>query len=287
MRATLKYAIGIEYLIIGMAATNEVQRLPEEGEIVIATVREVTGHGAYVTLDEYNGMTGFLHISEIATGWIRNIERYVRPKQKAVLKVIRVNKARGEVDTSLKQVSGEERKSKVIEVKKNEKAAAFMEFIKAKLKLTDQQVGELEDKILQKYDYVYDAFEAVARKGIDAVQNIELSPDIKTAIEEESNKIQIPQVEVRGLMEISSKEPDGIEVIKSTLASAEGGKGATRTSVTYVGAPRYRIIVTAENFKLAEKAMNNAVEKIRTAIEKRRGNFKFEREESKKSHQQG
>lgn len=270
-----------------MAATNEVQRLPDEGEIVIATVREVTGHGAYVTLDEYSGMTGFLHISEIATGWIRNIERYVRPKQKAVLKVIRVNKTRGEVDTSLKQVSGEERKSKLIEVKKNEKASAFMDFIKAKLKLTDQQVSEIEEKILQKYDYVYDAFEAVARKGIDAIQNIELLPEVKSAVEEESGKIQIPQVEVRGLMEISSREPDGIEVIKGALASTEGGKGATHTTVTYVGAPRYRIIVTAENFKLAEKAMNNAVEKIRTGLEKRRGSFKFDREESKKSHQPG
>ena len=86
-----------------MTVTNEIQRLPEEGEIIIATVRQVTGHGTYVTLDEYNNMTGFLHISKIATGWIRNIERYVRPKQKAVLKVISVNRVRGEVDTSLKQ----------------------------------------------------------------------------------------------------------------------------------------------------------------------------------------
>ena len=85
-----------------MSAAEATQRLPEDGEIVIATVREVTGHGAYVALDEYNNMTGFLHISEIATGWIRNIERYVRPKQKLVLKVMRVNKTRGKVDTSLK-----------------------------------------------------------------------------------------------------------------------------------------------------------------------------------------
>jgi translation initiation factor 2 subunit 1 len=269
-----------------MSATDEVQRLPEEGEIVIATVREVMGHGAYVTLDEYKAMTGFLHISEIATGWIRNIERYVRPKQKAVLKVIRVNRSRGEVDTSLKQVSGEERKSKLIEVKKNEKATAFMDFIKGKLKLTEQQVGEIEEKIMQKYDFVYDAFEAVARKGPDAIENLELAPEIKSAIGEESNKIQIPQVEVRGIIEISSKRPDGVEIIKNTLTSAESSKGAARASVTYVGAPRYRIVVTAENFKVAEKTMNNAVEKIRSSIEKHHGTFNFAREESKKSHQQ-
>jgi translation initiation factor 2 subunit 1 len=268
-----------------LSATNEVQRLPEEGEIVIATVREVTGHGAYVTLDEYNGMTGFLHISEIATGWIRNIERYVRPKQKAVLKVIRVNKTRGEVDTSLKQVSGEERKSKLIEVKKNEKAAAFMEFIKSRLNLSDQQVNEIEEKILQKFDFVYDAFEEIARKGPDAIKNIEFAPEIKQAIVEESEKIQVPQVEVRGVLDISSKKPDGIDIIRSTLASVESVKGSTATSVTYIGAPRYRIVVAAENFKAAEKTMNNAVEKIRTAIEKQHGSFNFVREESKKSHQ--
>ena len=239
-----------------------------------------------MTLDEYNAMTGFLHISEIATGWIRNIERYVRPKQKAVLKVIRVNKTRGEVDTSLKQVSGEERKSKLIEVKKNEKAAAFMEFIKARIKLSDQQVNEIEEKILQKYDFVYDAFEEIARKGPDAIKNIELTPEVKQEIVNESEKIQVPQVEVRGVLEVSSKKPDGIDIIRNTLAGVESVKGSTATSVTYVGAPRYRIVVAAENFKVAEKTMNNAIDKIRVALEKQHGSFSFIREESKKSHQQ-
>ena len=112
------YPLLREYRNYKMTAADEIQRLPEEGEIIIVTIRQVTGHGALVTLDEYNNVTGFHHISKIATGWIRKIERYVRPKRKAVLKVIRVNKVRGEVDTSLKQLSAEKRKSKLIEVKK-------------------------------------------------------------------------------------------------------------------------------------------------------------------------
>ncbi len=272
------------YVNYSMTTADEIQSLPEEGEVVIATVRQVTGHGAYVTLDEYSEMTGFLHISEIATGWIRNIERYVRPKQKAVLKVIRVNKVRGEVDTSLKQVSGEERKSKLIGVKKSDKAATFLDYIKSKLKLTDEQVQEIEDKLLQKYDYVYDAFEAVSGKGVDAIQNIELSQELKTAIEEASKRIPIPLMEISGIMEIILKKPDGIEIIKNTLANAERNKGGASSTITYIGAPRYRIVVKAENFKIAEKFLNNSIEKSRVNIEKQHGTFNFVRLDSRKSH---
>jgi translation initiation factor 2 subunit 1 len=266
-----------------MTATDEIQRLPEEGEIIIATVRQVTGHGVYVTLDEYNNMTGFLHISEIATGWIRNIERYVRPKLKAVLKIIRVNKVRGEVDTSLKHVSGEERKSKLIEVKKSDKANVFLNFINSKLNLSDKNIQEMEDRMLQKYGYVYDAFEAVSRKGLDAIQNIELSSEIKNAIEDASKPIPIPLVEISGIMDITSKKPEGIEVIKNTLANAEGNKGGASTTITYIGPPRYRVVGNAENFKVAKRLMNNTIEKTRDNIEKQHGIFNFVHQHSKKS----
>ncbi len=57
--------------------------------------------------------------------------------------MIRVNRARSEVDLSLKQVSGEEKKSKIIEVKKNEKANVFMKIIQDKTHLSSEQIKEI------------------------------------------------------------------------------------------------------------------------------------------------
>ena len=55
--------------------STETIATPEEGELVVATIKTVKQNGAYVDLDEYQGIEGFIFIGEIASGWVKNISR--------------------------------------------------------------------------------------------------------------------------------------------------------------------------------------------------------------------
>ena len=142
--------------------SSEQQELPETGEIVIATITKISDHGAYVTLDEYNRIQGFLHVSEIAPGWVRKVSKYLKEGEKKVLLVKKVETGRKEIDLSLKQISKDQRKKKLLDVKRFEKEHGILENIKEKSKLTGEQIEELEDKLLSKYDSVYDAMLNIA-----------------------------------------------------------------------------------------------------------------------------
>ena len=109
--------------------TTEVHELPEVGEIVVATITRVGDHGAYATLDEYNNIQGFLHASEIAHGWVRNINKFVKEGEKKVLLVKKIREGRQEIDFSLKQVSRDQQKKKLLDVKRFEKGKGIMKNI--------------------------------------------------------------------------------------------------------------------------------------------------------------
>jgi translation initiation factor 2 subunit 1 len=149
--------------------------------------------------------------------------------------------------------------------------------------MSDEKIIELQDLVLQKFDYLYDMFEAVAFKGIDSIKSLDISEEVRSAIADESKKIQIPSVEIRGVIELNINEPHGVEMIKNVLSSAELDKNNTSIEISYIAAPRYRIIAKAENYKIAEKVLNNAVEKISNSVGKKVGLFNFIREDSKKN----
>ena len=264
--------------------TTEVQELPEVGEIVVATVTKIMDQGAYVSLDEYNNIQGFLHISEIATGWIRHVEKFVKVGEKKVLLVKRVSLARSEIDLSLKQVSSDQKKKKLLELKRNEKEQVLVESLKTKANLSQTEIEKLDEVIIDKFGSVYDAFSEIASKGIGVLDGINLSKKVLSVIEEISSKIQVPHVEIRGILELTCTKPNGIEIIKNALLDAIEKKDAV-IEITYIGAPKYRLSISAQNFKIAEKALKPVLSLIQTAIEKNGGTYKFTREESKKTRE--
>ncbi len=257
--------------------------MPEQGEIILATITKVMDHGAYVTLDEYDGIQGFLHISEIAPGWIRSINRFVKEKEKKVLLVKKVNFHRKDIDLSLKQVSKDQKKQKLKEVKKFEKGKTLLQNVQEKANLTDVEIEKLEDSIYSKFDSIYDAFISIGRNRMESVAELKIPAKTSKVIEDICSKIKLPSVEIRGIMEITNSKPNGVDIIKKVLLDALAKD--TTVDITYLGAPKYRLSITSEDFKSAEKLLKPIIEDVERSIQKKKGSFKFTREESKKTRE--
>ena len=263
--------------------TAEIHELPEIGEIVIVTITKIGDHGAYVSLDEYNNIQGFLHVSEIAPGWVRNIHKYVKEGEKKVALVKKVREGREEIDLSLKQISKDQQKKKLLDVKRFEKGKGIIKNVQEKAGLSSKEAEKLEDKLFSKYDSVYDAVVDIATNGIDAINDLKLVKKTADVFQEVSSKIKLPSVEINGILEITDHSSNGVENIREKLQSLEKKGQNGQVEILYIGAPKYRISVTAPDFKSAERTIKPILEDIQKNIEKNKGSFKFTRGESRKT----
>ena len=103
------------------------QEWPDEGELIVGTVYKVLNYGAFAKLEEYQGKEAFIHISEVSSGWVKNIRDHVRENQKIVCRVLRVNPKKGHVDASLKRIREDQRTKKIQHWKIEQKAEKFLE----------------------------------------------------------------------------------------------------------------------------------------------------------------
>ena len=100
---------------------------------------------------------------------------------------------------------------------------------------------------------------------------VKLTKKTVSSIEEVCSKIKLPSVEIRGIMEITNNKSDGVEIIKKTLLDVI--KKDSTIDITYLGAPKYRLSITSEDFKSAEKLLKPIVEETENNITKKAGNF--------------
>src|SRR5947199_9341604 len=104
-------------------------------------------YGTNFKLDEYGGIEGLVHISENSTTWVRNFRDHARACQKLVLKVLRVNPQRNQIDLSLRRVTGREKSEKMLEWKKERKAEAILKSAAEKMKRPEEDAEAIKNTI--------------------------------------------------------------------------------------------------------------------------------------------
>jgi translation initiation factor 2 subunit 1 len=136
-----------------------------------------------------------------------------------------------------------------------------------------------EDAILEEYDDLYGALEDLVTKGAKAFEGLNLPAEYVATLEQVAKeKITLPTVNIKGVIEARSTSPNGIDIIKEALGAAEKVKsGCAEVKITYLSASKYMITITAENYKVAEKALEAALNKAKSILQKNNAFFSFKR----------
>jgi translation initiation factor 2 subunit 1 len=250
---------------------------PEEGELVVGTVTSIRNFGAFVTLDEYANREAFIHLSEVATGWVKYIRDHIREGQKIVARVLRIDSAKNQVDLSLKRINDHQRREKIQSWKNEQKAVRLLNLVAAGLKITPEEThSTFAETLIERYGSLFGAFEVAAADPKRFQKEGGKAAWVTAFLKVAQENIVPPHVTIRGTLEITDSSPAGVENVRAALEVAEA-VDAEAVTVVYVGAPRYRIQVAGTQYKQAEETMKHATEAAIASIKAAGGQGSFAR----------
>src|SRR3989344_388629 len=243
--------------------------LPELNEYVVCKVTKILDYGIFADLVEYQGYSGFVHISQVASGWIKNIRNFAKENEVRVAKVLHVDEEKKQIDLSFTKVSSSDERARLDTWKKIKRAQKLVEIIAKEKNSTMEEAWKcVALPLLEKFDSLHDAFQAIALNPQEASKPIQ-KEWLKPAVDVISKKIEIPTRTIQGVIALSSSAPNGIELIKDALNSAQNSTKDAEISIYYAGSGKYVIRVSSFDYKVAERVLKfvagNAIESIKAS----------------------
>ena len=253
---------------------------PDEGDLVVCSVKSVKENGAYLDLDGYPGREGFVFIGEIATGWVRNIRAHVREGQRIVAKVIGIKRDRDSITLSIKSVSEERRRGALQSWKNEQRAIQIMKVAADRINWKKEDLSTISEEMKEAFGSLYGALEECAINE-SALEDAGFEGKWMAIVTELAiENIVPPFVEIRGQFEIKVWGQEGVEAIKLALKAAEKcADGLEEVILTchYDGAPNYRVDIKAPDYPSAESIWEDAQEAAKKQIETVEGSIVIER----------
>ena len=253
---------------------------PESGELVVGRVDEIEDFGVFVDLLEYEDKRGLCHVSEVASGWIKNVRDHVSPDQRVVAKVLDVDQDAQQIDLSLKDVNDHQRKETIQDWKNEQKADNWMEI--AFGDLSDDEFGRIANTLVAAFGSLYEGFEQAAIHGHEVLEDVDLTDQqVDALVVTARENVSVPYVTVTGYVDLECPGSAGVDVVREALQAAEGNGGVpeeVELGVTYVGAPEYRIEVQAPDYKVAESQLEASADRAGAVVTDHGGTADYHRE---------
>lgn len=249
---------------------------PEVGEIVIGKIVKVLDYGVFMDLIEYEGLQGFVHISNVSSSWIKNIRNFVKEGQIRAGKVSNVDPAKNQVDVSLTKVSSNQQRSKIEEYKQLKRTQKLIELLAKNIKEDPENAwDEIAEPLLEKYDTLYDAFQKILIEGESAAEVVP-KKWVKPLMELVEKNFEMPSKSVKGKIFITIPGSNGVDPLKESLLAGQK-KGGKKIEIIYDGSGNYSLKATSIDYKSAEKILKGVSDEITSVAEKKGGKVEFEK----------
>ena len=136
-------------------------------------------------------------------------------------------------------------------------------------------------KLVKAYGGLYEALEAASKKGVEALTEAGMTGRAAEVIASVAkDKIIVKGVTIQGVFEAMAMSNSGVMDIKEAFMKAEEAAQEYDATVKIytLGAPKYRIELTAEDYKKAEQALDQVVKSTQKAWTGFEGSVSFTRE---------
>ncbi len=243
--------------------------LPEKNEYVIAKVKKIEPAAAICDLLEYD-VEAIIPFNEVAKGRIKDIRDHLREGQIVVGKVIIVNPASKTVYISLRKADERLKKAKLNEYKLEQTADKVLQLLAKKLNVPIEEVYEKVAKpILEKEKLLYYVFLRAVKEGKQVLEEYNIPKEwIDPLYEVIRERIQPPKYEIKGIIELYTIAPNGVELIREGFRKAKEilRKENLEFSIKYQGAGRYYLKAEGLDGKKLEKAVEEVIKVLEETI---------------------
>lgn len=246
------------------------QGYPDNNELVVCKIRKIYPNSASAELIEYR-RNGMIHVSEVASRWVKNIREFIKEGEYVICKVMRIDN--DTIELSLKRVRQVEATSRLNEFKRERKAEKLLEIAAKQIgKTLDDAYKEVGYLLQEEIGSLSKSFE-VAVKNPELLRSKGVSKEWMAQIEDVAKKNYSEKVyDISAELSLVSYNPKGIEIIKDALLKVSKD---SELEVKYISTPKYLITGRSKNIKELSGKVEKAAEAVVNEVNKQGGECSF------------